>query len=133
VSQVNVRAKITLEATVSPSEDSAKVVGALERVLGEPTGKLFSDSRIARLVTDEPKALLHIRDQLRDRHVRSTARRRLLLDRKGHSTLLMLNRQAATAGVLAICGGPEESPLGPIYMKIESRELEGVTDFLTSY
>jgi predicted RNA binding protein with dsRBD fold (UPF0201 family) len=84
-------------------------------------------------VTDEAKALLRIRDQLRDRHVRSAARRRLLLGREGNSTSLMLNRQAAAAGVLAICGSPEESPLGPIYMTIESEKLDTVIDWLTSY
>jgi predicted RNA binding protein with dsRBD fold (UPF0201 family) len=133
LSQVDVRAKITLEATISPSEDAAKVVGGLEKVVGEPTGEVSSDSRTARLVTVEQRALLRIRDQLRDRHVRSAARRRLLLSREGNSTSLMLNRQAAAAGVLAICGSPGESPLGPIYMTIESKELDRVTDFLTSY
>jgi len=133
MSQVDLRAKIILEATISPSEDPVKVVGALEKVLGQPTGKVSSDSRAARLVTDEAKALLRIRDQLRDRHVRSAARRRLLLSRKRNSTSLMLNRQAATAGVLAICGSPEESPLGPIYLMIESEKLDALIDWLTSY
>jgi predicted RNA binding protein with dsRBD fold (UPF0201 family) len=133
MSQVDPRAKITLEATISPSEDTTKVVGAFEKVLGQPTGKVSLDFRSARLVTDEAKALLRIRDQLRDRHVRSAARRRLLLAREGNSTSLMLNRQAAAAGVLAICGSPEESPLGPIYMTIESEKLDTVIDWLTSY
>lgn len=133
MSQVDPRAKITLEATISPSEDTTKVVGAFEKVLGQPTGKVSLDFRSARLMTDEAKALLRIRDQLRDRHVRSAARRRLLLGREGNSTSLMLNRQAAAAGVLAICGSPEESPLGPIYMTIESEKLDTVIDWLTSY
>ena len=86
-----------------------------------------------RIFTDDPKALLRIRDQLRDRHVRSAARRRLLLNREDDSTSLMLNRQAATAGVLVVCGSPEESPLGPIYLTIESKRLDDVIDWLTSY
>ena len=85
------------------------------------------------IVTEDPAALSSIRDQLRDRHVRSAARRQLLLNLKGTSTSLMLNRQAATAGLVALCGTPEESPLGPIYLRIESGELDAVIDWLTAY
>ncbi len=133
MSQIDFRAKIILKANVSPSEDPDKIVGALENVLGQPTGAISLGSRTVKLVTDEAKVLLRMRDQLRDRHVRSAARRRLLLNRKKNSTSLMLNRQAATTGVLVVCGSPEESPLGPIYLTIESERLDAVVDWLTSY
>jgi predicted RNA binding protein with dsRBD fold (UPF0201 family) len=133
MSQTNLRAKITLEATVSPSEDAGKVVGAIEKLMGGSAGEVSLGSRAVKFVTHEQRALLRFRDQLRDRHVRSAARRRLLLGRNGNLTTLLLNRQAAAAGVLVICGSPEESPMGPIYMTIESKELDRVTDFLTSY
>ena len=90
-------------------------------------------SSVARLVTEDPKALVRIRDQLRDRHIRSAARRQMLLNTSGHSTWLMLNRQAAAAGVVAICGSEDESPLGPIYLKIDSEEVQEVIDWLSAY
>lgn len=133
MSQINFSAKITLEATISPSEDPGKVIGALEKVTGQTTDVVTSGPRAARLVTDRANTLIRIRDQLRDRHVRSAARRRLLLNREDNSTSLMLNRQAATTGALAICGSPEESSLGPIYLTIESERLDAVIDWLTSY
>lgn len=133
MSEIDARAKITFKATISPSEDPAKVAGALERVLGLTTGDVSSGPHAARLVTNDAKILLRIRDQLRDRHVRSAARRRLLVNKEGNSTWLMLNRQAAVTGVLAICGSAEESPLGPIYLTIESGKLDAVIDLLTSY
>ncbi len=86
-----------------------------------------------KLVTENAGALTRIRDQLRDRHVRSAARKQMLSNRSGRSTSLMLNRQAAAAGVLAICGSPGESPLGPIYLTIESDALDDLIDWLTAY
>jgi predicted RNA binding protein with dsRBD fold (UPF0201 family) len=133
MSEFDSSAKITFKATISPSEDPAKVAGALEKVLGLTPGDVSPGPRAARLVTNETKILLRIRDQLRDRHVRSAARRRLLVNKEGNSTSLMLNRQAATMGVMAICGSAEESPLGPIYVTIESGKLDAVIDLLTSY
>ena len=118
---------------MSPSEDAGKVVGALRNVTGEGS---LGDVRFipdAVLVTDDPRALAHVRDQLRDRHVRAAARRQLLLNMVDDSTSVMLNRQAAAVGVVAICGTPDESPLGPIYLKIESVTLVDVVDWLTGY
>jgi len=133
MSQTDFRAKTILKANISPSEDTDKVVGALEKILGQSTGNVSLGSHAVRLVTDDARVLLRIKDQLRDRHVRSAARRRLLLNRERNSTSLMLNRQAATTGVLVVCGSPEESPLGPIYLTIESESLDAVIDWLTSY
>ena len=133
MSQADFRAKTILKATISPSEDPDRVVGALENILGQSSGEVSLGSHSVRIVTEDAKALLRMRDQLRDRHVRSAARRRLLLNREKNSTSLMLNRQAATTGILVVCGSPEESPLGPIYLTIESGRLDDVIDWLTSY
>jgi predicted RNA binding protein with dsRBD fold (UPF0201 family) len=127
------RAKLLLEATVSPSEDPAKVASALGNVVGEPAVEVQPGSKSVRHETENRKALAHVRDQLRDRHVRSAARRQLLVRKEGRRSSLMLNRQAAAAGVVAICGSPEESPLGPVYMTVESGQLDGAIDWLTAY
>jgi predicted RNA binding protein with dsRBD fold (UPF0201 family) len=125
------RVKVTLEATVSPSEDPAKVVGALQKIVGALEGAMKNGEAV--VTTQDIRAVSHIGDQLRDRHVRSAARRQLLLNTKGRTTFMMLNRQAAAAGVVAICGTAEESALGPIYANIESDDLTAVIDWLTAY
>jgi len=133
MSRPEFRAKVMLEATISPSEDPAKVVRALRNVLGEvPADETVNPSSV-RIWTDDAKALVHIRDSLRDRHVRSAARRQLLANRARRSSSLMLNRQAAAAGVLVLCGSPEESPLGPIYLTVESVKLDSILDWLSAY
>jgi predicted RNA binding protein with dsRBD fold (UPF0201 family) len=133
MSQINFSAKITLKATISPSEDPAKVVGALEKVTGQTIDVVTSGPRVAKLVTDRANTLIRIRDQLRDRHVRSAARRRLLLNRENNSTSLMLNRQAATVGAIVLCSSADQSPLGPIYLTIRSKQIATVIDWLAAY
>jgi len=127
------RARLTLVASVSPSEDPAKVVGAMRNVLGDDQANSAIRLSSVKLVSDDGKSLARLRDALRDRHVRSASRRQLLLKTSGRSASLMLNRQAAAAGTIAICGSPEESPLGPIYLTIESEKLQAAIDWLTAY
>ena len=127
------RVRLNLQASISPSEDAAKVARAVANVVGEGQEKVAVAGPRAELVTEDPAALARIRDQLRDRHVRSAARKQMLLNIEGSSTSVMLNRQAAAAGVVALCGSPDESPLGPIYMRIESDRLEAAIDWLTAY
>lgn len=127
------RVRLGLRASISPSEEPTKVARALANIAGEGHGSAEVTGPDAELVTELPGALAHVRDQLRDRHVRAAARRQMLLNVEGTSTFVMLNRQAAAAGVVALCGSPEESPLGPIYMRIESERLDAAIDWLTNY
>jgi len=133
MSQPEFKAKLVLEADVSPSEDAGRVSQAMKNVLGDARCDASVSPGSARLTTEDPRALLHIRDQLRDRHVRSAARRQMLLSISGRSTSLMLNRQAAAAGVIALCGSPEESPLGPIHLTMHSETIDAAIDWLTAY
>ncbi len=124
--------RVSLEASVSPSEDPGKVAQALENLLfGE--GALSEGGLMVKLVSDRADSLGKIREQFRDRHVRGAARRLLVSGIDGGSTTLMLNRQAAAAGVVALCSSPDQSPLGPIRLTIESKKLSLVIDWLTAY
>ena len=129
----DIRVKLTLRASVSPSEDAAKVERALLNLAGSETDEVVAGSGLVTLTSRDPKVASHVRDALRDRHVRSAARRQLMLNTKGRSTWMMFNRQAAAAGVVALCGTPEESPLGPIYAEVESDRLADAIDWLTAY
>ena len=133
MSQPELEAKLVLEATVSPSEDPEKVFRAMESVLGDARCERSTRPGSEKLTTEDPRALVQIRDQLRDRHVRSAAKKQMLLKSTVGSASLMLNRQAASAGVIALCGSPDESPLGPIYLTVHSEKIGAAIDWLTAY
>jgi predicted RNA binding protein with dsRBD fold (UPF0201 family) len=125
--------KVTLEATLAPSEDPKKVLDAMKSIFVENAELADQSSRIIKLVSEESNSLNVLRDQLRDRHIRGAARKLLLSELKGDSTSLMLNRQAATVGVVALCSSSDQSPLGPIYVTMRSKQIEAVIDWLTAY
>ena len=133
MSQIEFRTEVTLRAAISPSEAPPKVAAAVASVLGMSPDDVELSETSAQLRTDDPKVMTRIRDKLRDRHVRGAARRQFILNKEGGSTSIMLNRQAATVGALALCGTPEESPLGPIYLTIESDRIDEAIDRLASY
>ena len=129
----DVEYRVIAEASVSPSEDPEKVALAVANATGAERGQVFLSENQVRFASDDPNALKQFREQLKARRVRSAARAAMYREKRGNSTALLLNRQAAVAGVLVICGGPEESPLGPIYMTIQSKKLDDVIEWLTSY
>ena len=129
----DVRARVFVSAGVSPTEDPAKVAIAVSNVLGGTTDQVSQGVREITYSSDNAESLLHLRDQLRDRKVRATAKRLMNDSRRGTQTELMINRQAAFVGVIALCGSPDESPLGPIYLRIESKGLDKLIDWLTAY
>ena len=125
--------RVSARASLAPSEDPAKVKTAVANVLGECRHTLEEDSRWVTMNSEDSVCLRRLHDQLRDRHVRAAARKLLLAGREGSSSTVMLNRQAAHAGVIALCGSEEESPVGPILLTIESKELDDVIEWLTAY
>lgn len=127
------RLRVSAEAALSPSEDPARVRTAVANVLGECRLAIEEDSRRVGMTSEDSASIMRLHDQLRDRHVRAAARKLLLRGQEGKKTTLMLNRQAAHAGVLVLCGSEGESPLGPICLIIESDRLDEVIGWLTAY
>ncbi|MFI5404386.1 MAG: hypothetical protein ACHQYR_01510 [Candidatus Gagatemarchaeaceae archaeon] len=130
--QPDPRARVRVEATVAPSEDPDKLLSAVKSVVGGDLREEIGRNGV-KVFSAGPGTLLRLHDQFRDRHVRGAARRLLLAGAKGNSTTVMVNRQAATVGVVVLCSAPEESPLGPIYVTVDCRGIEAVIDWLTAY
>lgn len=126
-------AAVSLEAAVSPSEDSARVLRAVEFILGGVSCTVSETENRILVESSADGCLDRLRDQLRDRQVRGAARKRFLSGRSGNRTTVMVNRQAAAAGVVALCDSEEESPLGPIYLTIESKRMDELILWLTDY
>ena len=124
---------VGLRATVSASEDPTKVLDAMRAVLGDCEYSVEERPDFIRLRSSSPRCLQKLHDQLRDRHVRDAARRLMLASLEGDVLPLRLNRQAAAAGVLALCTSAIESPLGPINMEVETDSPQQLIDWLTAH
>ncbi len=125
--------RVELRASISPSEDPQKVLAAMRQVFGDCEYSVEIGEYTVKLSASSSKCLERLHDQLRDRHVRAAARRLMLLSLAGNLLTLKLNRQAATAGVLALCSNAVESPLGPLLLEIESSSPQKLIDWLTAY
>lgn len=120
---------VKVEASVNPSEDPQKVIGAIENVIERCSPEFRYGSRvIGRAVGSEPLSLIY--EQVRSRSAMGVLRRMLLDNRAGDSTWFLLNKQAATAGIAAIVEDEQESPLGPIRVTISCEELDTLIDWL---
>ena len=59
------------------------------------------------------------------------ALRRMLIDNRiADTSWFLLNKQAASAGIVVIVEDERESPLGPIKVNIDCEELDTFTDWL---
>jgi predicted RNA binding protein with dsRBD fold (UPF0201 family) len=123
--------EIVVEAQVKHTESKEKVASAVSNLF--KSGELRTEPDRVVYVSDTIESLRLLKDQFRDRRVRSAARRLLLsnMEDGAFQTHLLLNKQAATVGVAALCDDPRESALGPIVLRIKSSELEKVIEWLT--
>lgn len=124
---------IALHASVSPSEDPAKVLEAAKNVLADCAYEVDEVRDGFTLRSRQRACLQKVHDQLRDRHVRDAANRLLFRMREGRRLTILLNRQAAAAGVVALCTSATESPLGPLVLQVECDDPDTLIAWLTAY
>jgi len=121
--------ELKVEAVVNPSEDPAKVIDAITKIVSHCSPEFRYGSRvIGRATGYEPMS--NIYEQVRSRSAMGVLRRMLVDNRSGQSTWFLLNKQAATAGIAVIIEDEQESPLGPIRITINCEELDAVVDWL---
>jgi uncharacterized protein len=74
--------------------------------------------------------LHHIRVGVKSHLSEGVLNRMLERNRRDNTTWFLLNKQAAHSGVIALVEDWDESPLGPITVTIDSRDLDRVIDWL---
>ncbi len=121
---------IFVETLVKHTEARDKVSEAITKILG-PQGELRTEEDRVTYSSSDIESLRYMKEQFRDRRVRAAARRLLLQNSSEIQTQLLLNKQAATVGIAALCDDPGESALGPIILRIRSPEITKVIDWLT--
>lgn len=122
---------IIATAKVNPSEDVKKIVHAVKNVINNPDIKIDDDNVIA--TSEGKQGLMFIREQCMRREVLGVLKRILLENLVDDHTWFYVNKQAAYAGIIAICEDERESPLGPIKVEIKAKDIDGLIEWLTRF
>jgi uncharacterized protein len=124
------RVEVKVEAPINPSEDPEKVITAINNVIYECQLKTPYDN--TRIVGSSfgAASLSIIYEQIRSRSIMSVLRKILLSNSTGETTWFTLNKQAAAAGTVVVIEESQESPLGPIKIKISCSEMDKLIDWL---
>ncbi len=126
--KVNLRVEVDINLT----EDSVKVIHAVENIFGHLEFKEETRHRIRSLVAHEKntEALSKFGNLLRREHIRNAARKALFQGLKGNFITFCLNKQVAYAGHVSFCEPVAESPLGPIRVEIKCDNPKKLIDWL---
>lgn len=118
--------KLKVEAEVRPTEVREKVEAALKKIF--PTLELRQEGSFLVGEATEVSALSRLHQLLRLQAILDSARAVMRAGMEGNHISFMLNKQAAFVGRVSFTG--EESPLGPIAVFLEARDIERLIDYL---
>jgi len=121
--------RVTVEATVHPSEDPKKVFRAIASIFGD-SGRVGSSKGSMQVVYDGPSCLEKVYEDVRTKRTVSALRRLLRRSVRGSTASFLLNKQAATRGSVVLCEEEAESPLGPLRVKLETAAIEELIEWL---
>ena len=122
---------IEVFCTINPSEDLRKIETAILNIF--PDIEINKNKMQITGVSKKIESLSRIFEIIHNRRITDAYRRTLNQNLSGNSTWFYLNRQAAYVDVIALCNEEDESPLGPIEIILDSKQIEQVIDWLTSF
>jgi uncharacterized protein len=126
----NVSCKIDAYCSINPSEDPKKVEQAITNILDDVDIKITNESLHATSTSIE--SLQKIFEAINSHHSKNAYRRQLNQNMSYESSWFYLNKQAAFANSIALCSESEESPLGPIKIIMNSKNIQTVIEWLIS-
>ena len=123
--------KISAYCAINPSEDIDKIRTAVSNVLIDMNERIAGNSVIAN--SNNYESLSKIYEIVRAKNITKAYRRNLRQNIVDDSTWFYLNKQAAFANVIALCDEDNQSPLGPIKIVIQSKNIRDVIDWFVPY
>lgn len=126
----NISCKINAYCQVNPSEDPKKIERAVSNVLSNMDICIKDDSLKATSTTLE--SILNIYEKIHSHNTQKVYGRNLKRNLTNDSTWFYLNKQAAFVNVITLCENADESPLGPIKIILQSKQIEKIVDWLVS-
>jgi predicted RNA binding protein with dsRBD fold (UPF0201 family) len=118
--------KLRAETEVRATEDQNKVEAAIKKIF--PTLQLSQVGAYLIGESSDVKALDRLHQLLRLQAILDSARKVMRSGRRGNMVKFMLNKQAAAVGKISFTDG--ESPLGPIVVTLEAKDIERLIDYL---
>ena len=122
---------VIVESDILPTEDESKVERAVRNIfplieirLEENNGKRI------KVYAKGLKILSELHNLLKKNRIRAAARSIMMRSISASSITVALNKQAAYAGHVSFTTDPNESPLGPIILTIQSPKPQEVIDWL---
>jgi len=128
---LDIDCKISAYCAINPSEDIDKIRTAVSNVLIDMDEKIVGNSLIAN--SNNYESLSKIYEIIRTKNIKKVYRRNLRQNIVDDSTWFYLNKQAAFANVIALCDEDNQSPLGPIKIVLQSKNIRDVIDWLVPY
>ena len=128
---LDIDCKISAYCAINPSEDIDKIQTAVSNVLIDMDEKIVGNSLIAN--SNNYESLSKIYEIIRAKNIKKAYRRNLRQNIVDDSTWFYLNKQAAFANVIALCDEDNQSPLGPIKIVLQSKNIRDVIDWLVPY
>jgi len=128
---LDIDCKISAYCAINPSEDIDKIRTAVSNVLIDMDEKIVGNSLIAN--SNNYESLSKIYEIIRVKNIKKAYRRNLRQNIVDDSTWFYLNKQAAFANVIALCDEDNQSPLGPIKIVIQSKNIRDVIDWFVPY
>ena len=125
-----VSCKIDAYCSIKSSEDPQKVEQAVSNILSEMDFNITKDTLKAS--SKNLESLNRISETIKTRKTQNVYKRQLNHNLLGDSTWFYLNKQAAFANTVALCSEAEESPMGPIKIILNSKNIEEVIEWLIS-
>ena len=130
--------KIELKVEVNPTEEPEKILEVLNHFAeidrDHITIDSISENHFLYSTTVEGRVSLQpMYNGLRSQRTVESARKYLMGKMRETTVSFMLNKQALFVNKFHFCHSPEESPMGPIWVKIESDDILRVLEYLVPH
>ncbi len=124
--------KLVVEAEISSTEDSEKVLATLKNILPEAHPEIHETEMRAfgRVEGNSAGELIRLHALLRRERILDAARRSLFAGLSNEGLEFGLNKQVAYVGRISFCDSDDESPLGSIHFSIECSDPSRLVEWL---
>ena len=121
--------EIQVFCEINPSEDPSKVKTAILNIIPDLEISISDELLIGK--SNDIGTLSNISESIHTKNTKNTYQRILKKNSNENSTWFYLNKQAAFVSTVALCSESNESPLGPIKVVLEGKDIENIIQSLT--